>query len=127
MFGKHKNTVNKIVETMVGKDTVLNGTLQSRGSVRIDGTFQGEINSQGDLIIGEDAQVKACVDCANIIIAGRLDGNVCAKGKLELRSTGVMIGDVEAGTVSVEEGAVIKGYCIIKTSEDGRISTVEDK
>jgi cytoskeletal protein CcmA (bactofilin family) len=120
LFGKHKNAVAQKVETLVGKETALNGTLQSRGSVRIDGTFQGEINSQGDLIIGEGALVKACVNCSNIIVAGRLEGNVFTKGKLELRNTGVLVGDAEVGTLSVEEGAVMLGNCKMKTSEDGR-------
>lgn len=121
MFGKYKNAVTQKVETLVGKETVLNGTLQSRGGVRIDGTFQGEINSQSDLNIGEDALVKARVNCANIIVAGRLEGNVYTKGKLELRSTGVLVGDAEVGTLSVEEGAVMQGNCMMKTGEDGRV------
>jgi len=122
LFGKHKNAVTQKVETLVGKETVLNGTLQSRGSVRIDGTFQGEINSQGDLIIGEGALVKARVSCINVIIAGCLEGNVCTKGKLEIRSTGVLVGDAEAGILSVEEGAVLRGNCTMKIDESGRIT-----
>ncbi|MEW5919521.1 MAG: polymer-forming cytoskeletal protein [Bacillota bacterium] len=123
MFGKQKITVSQKIETLIGKETVLSGSLQSKGSIRIDGSFKGEITSRSDVIIGEDGLVQARIDCINVILAGRVEGNIKTEGKLDIRSTGVLVGDAEVGSLAVEDGAVLTGNCKMKIREDKRVHT----
>lgn len=104
-----KMPTTKAVDTVIGKYTELSGTIKSSGSVRVDGKFEGEINTTCDLIIGEEGNVGAKVKASNIIIARRLEGDLEAQGKLEIVPTGVFIGNAKTGVLIIEEGAVFKG------------------
>ena len=104
-----KMPTTKVVDTVIGKYTELSGAIKSSGTVRVDGKFEGEINTTSDLIIGEEGFVGAKVRAFNIIIAGRLEGDLEAQGKLEIVPTGVLIGNAKTGVLIIEEGAVFKG------------------
>lgn len=121
MFNKSKLPKSQRIETVIGKETLLSGTLESKGSVRIDGTFQGVLNSSSDVIVGEDGLVQADISCINVILAGRVEGNIKTEGKLDIRNTGILLGDAEAGSISVEDGAVLTGRCSMKVREDKRV------
>ena len=121
MFNKSKLPKSQRIETIIGKETLLSGTLESKGSVRIDGTFQGALNSRSDVIVGEDGLVQANISCINVILAGRVEGNIKTEGKLDIRNTGVLLGDAEAGSLSVEDGAVLTGSCSMNVREDKRV------
>ncbi len=118
MFGKQKISEHKI-ETLIGKETVMSGNLESKGSIRIDGSFSGDITAQ-NVIIGEEALVQALINCSNVILAGRVEGNINAEGKLDIRATGVLIGDAKIGSLSVEDGAVVVGNCKMSIKEGKR-------
>ena len=123
MFGKQKISAAQKLETVIGKETVMSGNLDSKGSIRIDGCFQGDIMAQNDVIIGEEALVQAHINCSNVILAGRVEGNINTAGKLDIRATGVLIGDAKVGALIVEDGAVLTGYCKMSIREDKRLST----
>ncbi len=118
MFGKQKISEHKI-ETLIGKETVMKGNLESKGSIRIDGSFNGDITAQ-NVIIGEEALVQALINCSNAILAGRVEGNINVEGKLDIRATGVLIGDAKLGSLAVEDGAVLVGNCKMSVREDKR-------
>ncbi len=122
MFGKQKITVAQKIETLIGKETMMRGNIESKGSIRIDGRFQGDITGDSDIIIGEEALVQASVNCSNVILAGRVEGNINAEGKLDIRATGVLIGDATVGSLLVEDGAILFGNCKMTIREDKRIS-----
>lgn len=108
---KQKKSLGHKIETLIGKETSISGSLESKGSIRIDGSFQGDITVESDVIVGESAMVRASINCTNIILAGRVEGDVCTSGKLDLRATGVLIGDAKIGSLAVEDGAVLAGNC----------------
>lgn len=122
MFGKQKISVAQKIETLIGKETMMQGNLESKGSIRIDGSFQGDIAGQSDVIIGEEALVQASVKCSNVILAGRVEGNINAEGKLDIRATGVLVGDATVGSLVVEDGATLFGHCKMSIREDKRVS-----
>ncbi|MGE5559056.1 MAG: bactofilin family protein [Bacillota bacterium] len=99
------------VDTLIGKDTFVTGKIDAGGTIRIDGNFEGEINTSGDLVIGENGKVTGIIKAKHITVAGELHGNVEAQGKLELASTAKLIGDVKVAMFVVEEKAVFKGQC----------------
>lgn len=97
------------VNTIIGKDTHFNGTINGKGLIRIDGGAEGVINNQGDIIVGESGRVLAEMKARSITIAGKYEGTLEAEGKLELKRTGRATGTFKANALVVEEGAVLSG------------------
>lgn len=114
-MGFNKQGMEKIL-TIIGKDTVVTGTLQGGGPLRIDGRVQGEIDIDGDVIIGESAVLEASVKGKNIQVAGRVTGGITAMGCLEIMASGVVEGDVDVQTLQVADGAVFHGSCKMRGS-----------
>jgi cytoskeletal protein CcmA (bactofilin family) len=111
MFGKKEKTNINKVDTLIGKDSTFRGDLRASGTVRIEGYFQGEINSQGDVIITESGKVEAAIKARNIFIAGFLQGDVEAIGKVDMSATGQLYGNIKVAGISLEEGALFNGNC----------------
>ncbi len=99
------------IQTLIGRDTEGKGKLQSKGAVRIDGKFEGEIESASEVVVGEKGVLLADVKADLLILGGKLEGNVTIGTKLEILSTGKLFGDVKTKTLIVEEGALLKGQC----------------
>ena len=113
MFGSNKKTVNSVgeVETIIGKDTAIKGTITSKGTIRIDGLFEGELTTTGNIMVGDNAKITAQVKALNATIAGRINGNVEISEKLELLPTAQLYGDIKAGILIISEGATFRGVC----------------
>ena len=97
------------LDTLIGKDVVVEGELKSEGDVQINGQFIGEIETAGDLIIGEHAKVKAEITGTNVYVAGEVEGNIAAKEKLEILETGRINGNVTSQAMQIEPGGILKG------------------
>ncbi|HHX77212.1 MAG TPA: polymer-forming cytoskeletal protein [Firmicutes bacterium] len=106
------------VETILGKSTKIEGKLVSEGAVRIDGSLEGEVHIEGDLVVGEGGQVKATVSVHNLLVVGVINGDVTTSGKLEIAPTGKIEGDVQTVRLIVEAGGVIQGNCKMAVPED---------
>lgn len=120
MFGKRPQAPqNKKVDTIVGKDSSANGKMIIRGSLRVDGYFDGEIKADGDVAVGDSGKLKATIHAANVTIAGEVIGNIYASGRLEIASTGKLYGEVKTGALCIEDGAIFKGSC--EMIEDGEL------
>ena len=99
------------VSTVIGKDALFRGTLEGEGAVRIDGRFEGDLSTAGDVIIGEGGFLQGTIAAKNVIIAGGLQGKVEARGKLELLPTAHVEGEIKMALLVVEEGAFFHGNC----------------
>ena len=104
-----KRYKNEIVNTIIGEDSHFKGSLNTQKSVRIEGSFEGEINSQGEIFIGEHSKVKANIFGKTIIIAGEIVGNVEAASGLKITKTGKVYGDITGDQLIIDEGAIYKG------------------
>jgi len=104
-----KGIHNDVVDTIIGKDTKLQGYIHSQGTIRIDGTVEGEINSQGDVYIGETSHIKANIFAKRVIVAGEVIGNIEAVHDLEICSTGKVYGNITGDRLMIDEGAIYKG------------------
>lgn len=98
------------------KDTHIEGDLSFKGSFRIDGSFKGTIDSESTLIVGENGKVEAEIKVGYIVVNGEIKGNIQAKEKVEINSTGRVIGSVTAPKLVVEEGAYLETSC--QTSDE---------
>lgn len=108
---KSSSGTDEKLDTILGKDTFFEGTLDAVSGVRIDGRFKGAIKSTGDVVVGEGARIEARLSGRNVLIAGEVRGLVEAAGKLELTVTGKLYGELRAAKIYVEEGAVFLGEC----------------
>ncbi|MGM0437683.1 MAG: bactofilin family protein [Bacillota bacterium] len=113
MFGNEKKGNKKFdkekVETILGAGTKIDGNINTKGSLRVEGTVVGEIKVEGDLFVGEEAKIKTKVEARNVIVAGKIEGNITAQNKLEILPTGKVAGDIEMKTIKIEEGAKFEG------------------
>ncbi len=111
LFKKRKASDPRKIDTFIGKETKMSGSLNAKGTIRIDGDFEGEILSQGDVIIGGEAQLKARVAGRNVTLGGRVEGDVRAENKLEILNKGELFGNIHTGTLAIEEGGYFTGLC----------------
>ncbi len=97
--------------TTLGRETNFQGTLRFTDSLRILGKFSGEIISPGRLVIDEGAEVKANIRVGSIIVGGVIRGNILAKEKLEMLSTGRVVGNIRTSKLKIADGVVFEGKC----------------
>jgi cytoskeletal protein CcmA (bactofilin family) len=100
------------INTLLGYGTEFNGKLTFQGTVRIDGTFSGEIRTDDVLIIGDGAMVKAEIEVATLIIRGGVvEGNIRAKELVEIHAPGKLVGNIVSPQLFIEKGVVFQGEC----------------
>ncbi|RLI67625.1 MAG: hypothetical protein DRP02_14185, partial [Candidatus Gerdarchaeota archaeon] len=80
-------------------------------NLRINGEFKGELITKGKLVVGEKAEVMARIDGEEISVSGKITGDVKASKKIEILSTGQIIGDVQTPIFSIREGGIVQGKC----------------
>jgi cytoskeletal protein CcmA (bactofilin family) len=113
------------VTSVLGPGINWKGNLRGSGGVRIEGSFEGEINIRGLVVIGETGRVSCELMQANsVIVAGAVKGNITAE-KLEIRSTGRVWGDVTTVAFSTEEGAFLRGQ--VRMEERVELDLVEEE
>ena len=96
--------------TTIGKSVTINGQLSANEDVSIDCVIEGTISlPQSRLTVGPNARVKADIEAQDVVIYGLVEGNIRAKGRIELRDSAVMSGDLVASRLSIEENTSIKG------------------
>ncbi|MBW2382034.1 MAG: polymer-forming cytoskeletal protein [Deltaproteobacteria bacterium] len=95
------------------------GKLSFKDTVRIDGTFHGEISSENTLIIGESGEIEATIKSQTVVISGSVVGNVIADKQIVLHKTARVKGDLQTPCVVVEEGAVFNGNLSMNASSQG--------
>jgi cytoskeletal protein CcmA (bactofilin family) len=101
-------TVDKI-ENVVGRSCVVRGDLCGEGAFRVDGTIQGSVESKAAVVIGETGAVTGNVRAVDVLVAGKIHGNVTCSGHLDILSTGGIEGEIDAESLRVETGGVFSG------------------
>ena len=116
-----KNNEHKSIEkitTTLGKETSFNGVLRFKESLKIDGTFEGEIESPGFLFIENGATVKADIKVGSVVVGGVVRGNIEASERLEMLTTGKVFGNIRTAKLNIADGVVFEGKCeMIKNPE----------
>ena len=110
-------------ETVIAHGVRVEGDFVSQGDVLIEGEVSGNVQTAGDLRLGESSKIKADVIAQNAVVGGEVRGNVQIAGRLELLATAQVIGDVAADVLSVAAGAQINGTI----SMDGRAVTMPEE
>lgn len=111
---KHKGEGG--LNTIIGKDSIIEGTIQVQGGIRIDGVVRGKVSASETLTVGDGGTIEAELSAKVAIIGGKVTGNVFAHDKVELQSKAEVEGDITTKNLIVEEGAVFHGKCNMKNS-----------
>jgi cytoskeletal protein CcmA (bactofilin family) len=101
----------------VGKGVGFKGAITYEGTVRIDGRVDGEIETNGTLIVGEEAVITARVSAGTVVSKGKITGDVVAKERVKLMAPAMLSGSVKAPVFSIEEGVTFDGTCEMTGAE----------
>ena len=96
--------------TVLGKSVTVRGEITGSEDLYVDGTVHGTVTlTESRLTLGPAAQVNAELQVQDLVVFGKLEGTVVASGRVELRQTATVLGDVTASRLSIEDSAVIRG------------------
>lgn len=130
MFKKNERSILIPDDKIIDIETGVEGNVKFSGPInlRLNGKFDGELETKGILIIGEKADVKAKIIKGDIItVAGRVKGDIISSKRLELSATAKVVGNVEAPILVVQEGAMLKGDCSMPVEDAERKESTSKK
>ena len=119
-FGSSKNGGGSGEEWtgFIDQGVTLEGTLQVTGTFRIDGNVKGNIISEQTVILGDSAKVEGQIEGNRVVISGRFDGVIFAKGRVEIQAKGVVTGEVHSPCMVIDPGGIFDGRCHMLASSD---------
>lgn len=106
------------IHSILGPESSFDGKLTFRGTVRVDGRFNGEIRADGSLIVGQDARLAANVYVGHLVVFGEVEGDLHATQGIEIHASAKVRGNISAPQVMVEKGALFEGSCRMRSGEE---------
>jgi len=101
------------------------GTLEVSGVFRIDGHVKGNLISTHSLIMGENGRVEGQIEGNHVVVAGKFDGVIFAKGRVEIQAKGVVTGEIHTPCLVIEAGGIFDGQChMLAASESAKPLTI---
>jgi cytoskeletal protein CcmA (bactofilin family) len=114
-------------QATIGKSLVIKGEVSGSESLYIDGRVEGSINLAGNRVtIGRNGVVAANISAREIVVLGKVRGNLTASDRVDIRSDGSLTGDVVAARISIEDGAFFKGGIDIRKAGAKPDSKIEE-
>ena len=115
MFSNKPETMKKTDLTtainMIGVGTIINGDIQSKGDIRVDGTLKGSVATEGKVVLGDEGIIEGDVICRDADISGVINAKLTATQLLSLKATAKLNGDIVTNKLSIEPGATFTGSC----------------
>jgi cytoskeletal protein CcmA (bactofilin family) len=105
----------------VGEKLSIKGEIVGEGDLELAGRFEGVINVNGRVIVGDRAEVDADITAATIVVGGRVRGNLSAAGRVEILPQGTQTGNLKGGSFAAADGAVVKGEIVVDRGNRGRV------
>ncbi|MBP1688268.1 MAG: hypothetical protein H6Q33_4411 [Deltaproteobacteria bacterium] len=115
------------VQAHLGKGSRVEGKLTFDGSVKIDGTVEGEIGAQDAVIIGDGAVINAQIQAETIIIKGKVTGDIVARKRVELRAPARLTGNILTPSLVIHEGVVFEGHCSMGGGTEAKLDKPDRK
>ena len=100
-------------KNVLANDVEIKGSIKFSHDLIVDGKIEGEVHSDGALTVGENALIKGEIKTRTVVIFGKVEGNIVVQERCELKSNATLIGDITAGTLSIEEGATFMGQSAV--------------
>ena len=108
---KTTEQVNAKIGIIIGADMVVEGNIKATEAIRVEGNVNGDVSSEGTLVISSTGKVVGNIKGNNIMIAGTIEGDLLSGGRTEVASTGKIIGNIRTKSLIVDENAVFQGQC----------------
>jgi cytoskeletal protein CcmA (bactofilin family) len=102
-------STNNSSKNVLNSDVEVKGTLKFAGELTFDGKLDGDINSEGSLNLGDNAVIKGNINVSNVVVRGKINGNISAKEKIDIKTKTELFGDVRAPKLVIEEGVTFVG------------------
>jgi cytoskeletal protein CcmA (bactofilin family) len=102
------------MNTIIGKDTTISGTVEVTGTLRVDGVLKGDVNVSDTIAVGPTGTVEANVKTKNAVVSGAVKGNIHASERVELQAKANITGDLVTKSLVIEQGALFHGNCNMK-------------
>ena len=106
---KNKKEKSLSLDTLIGANTVFEGSILSERSVCVEGSIRGRIEAKGEVVVGRQGKVEADIYADSVMVGGQIIGNINARSRLEITATGRVTGDIEATRITVAEGGIVDG------------------
>lgn len=104
----------------IDSGVLFEGKITVSGMFRIDGEVKGNIVAENGLLLGENARVEGQIDAGEVTIAGRFDGQIFAKGRVEIQPKGVVTGEIFSPCLIIQPGGILDGQCHMLTANEGQ-------
>lgn len=111
---------------LIGRGTVIVGTITASSSVRIEGEIKGKVVCHDLVTVGSTGSVEGDIDAKNLVIGGRVNGNLSAQDKLVMEAKSGVTGDIRARRLVVDEGATFEGRCSMKETKEKTLSLTDN-
>lgn len=109
------------VKTIIAEDIEIEGTITCASDIQFDGKLTGDLECSGNAIIGNKSIIKGNISVKSITIMGKIDGNIDASDRIEMKSTTRLTGDIKAKRLTVEDGVTFVGRSEVNPS--GSVAT----
>ena len=96
-------------KNVLGSDVEIKGTLKFTGELTFEGKLEGEIHTDGTLNLGDSAIINGNIDVQSVVVRGKVNGNITAKEKVDIKTKAELFGDVRAAKLAIEEGVTFVG------------------
>ena len=110
------------LNTIIGKGTVIEGTVKVQSSLRLDGRINGQVLTTDSLIVGQSGEIEGEVRVKNAVVGGLIKGQIFASGKVILEARSVVNGEVKTAKLAINDGARFEGHCVM--SEEAAIKAL---
>lgn len=127
-MSRREEMANAEINALLGRGSSFEGKLTFEGTVRIEGSFSGEIHTNDTIVIGQGADVKAQIFAGTVIVSGgTVTGNIHAKQMIELEKEAKVRGDLETPSLKIEKGVIFVGSSRMENLSQGRPAVNEAK
>lgn len=116
--GKNDRMASPEAVTLVGEEAYFHGMLAAKGSVRIEGTVEGDITDAMNVEIGKKGKVKGNVAAESLSVAGLVEGDVVCSRSIEILAGGRLTGNIRTPRLRIEDGAMFDGSCAMLAAEE---------
>jgi cytoskeletal protein CcmA (bactofilin family) len=113
------STIPNPSKNILTSDVEIKGNLKFSGELTLEGKLEGEINSDGTLILGDSALVNGNIAAQVVVVRGKVNGNINAKEKIDLKSKAELFGDIRAAKLVIEEGVTFVGKTEVNPNKLG--------
>jgi cytoskeletal protein CcmA (bactofilin family) len=104
-------------KNILNSDVEITGTLKFTGELTFDGKLNGDINSEGTLNLGDNAVIKGNLNVNSVVLRGKINGNVTAKDRIEIKAKTELFGDIRSAKLAIEEGVTFEGKTEVNPSK----------